>query len=136
MTALCALSLHWYKGRGKIPRAKRGIHTKAARSARVKVIVNVIVLASTSTFRENGNKGTDHGHGSVYWILGGSINGGRIAGEQTKVERASLFQDRDYPVLNEYRAVLGGLFTSLWGLSLDQVQRVFPAATPVDLKLA
>jgi hypothetical protein len=31
--------------------------------------------------------------------------------------------------------VLGGLFTALWGLSLEQVQRVFPAATPVNLNL-
>jgi hypothetical protein len=72
---------------------------------------------------------------AVYWILGGSVNGGRIAGEQTKVERANLFQDRDYPVLNEYRAVLDGLFTSLWGLSTEQVQRVFPASMPANLNL-
>ena len=97
--------------------------------------VVAVVSEFGRTFRENGNKGTDHGHGSVYWILGGSVNGGRIAGEQTKVERANLFQDRDYPVLNEYRAVLGGLFTSLWGLSADQVQRVFPASTPTSLNL-
>lgn len=88
------------------------------------------------TFRENGNKGTDHGHGSVHWLLGGSIQGGRIAGEQARVDAASLFQDRDYPVLNEYRAVLGGLFRTLWGLSADQVQRVFPGSTPVNLQLA
>lgn len=87
------------------------------------------------TFRENGNKGTDHGHGSVYWVLGGSINGGRIAGEQVAVDRQSLFQDRDYPVLNEYRGVLGGLFATLWGLSPEQLQRVFPGAAPVDLNL-
>lgn len=87
------------------------------------------------TFRENGNKGTDHGHGSVYWILGGSMSGGRIAGEQVKVTRENLFQDRDYPVLNEYRAVLGGLFAALWGLTPKQVQQVFPASTPVDLKV-
>jgi uncharacterized protein (DUF1501 family) len=87
------------------------------------------------TFRENGNRGTDHGHGSVYWILGGSINGGRLAGEQIGVSRESLFQDRDYPVLNEYRAVLGGLFAALWGLSSEQVQQVFPASSPVDLQL-
>jgi uncharacterized protein (DUF1501 family) len=42
------------------------------------------------TLRENGNKGT--GHASVYWILGGSINGGRVAGEQTCLERANLFR--------------------------------------------
>jgi uncharacterized protein (DUF1501 family) len=87
------------------------------------------------TFRENGNRGTDHGHGSVYWILGGSINGGRIAGEQTRVARETLFQDRDYPVLNEYRAVLGGMFRTLWALSADHLERVFPLSTPVDLKL-
>ncbi len=97
--------------------------------------VVAVVSEFGRTFRENGNKGTDHGHGSVYWLLGGSINGGRMAGDQTKVDRPNLFQDRDYPVLNEYRAVLGGLFASLWGLSSDQIQRVFPGSTPVDLKL-
>jgi uncharacterized protein (DUF1501 family) len=97
--------------------------------------VVAVVSEFGRTFRENGNRGTDHGHGSVYWILGGSVSGGRIVGEQTKVDQASLFQDRDYPVLNEYRALLGGLFASLWGLSSDQIQRVFPGSTPVDLKL-
>jgi uncharacterized protein (DUF1501 family) len=97
--------------------------------------VVAVVSEFGRTFRENGNKGTDHGHGSVYWLLGGSINGGRFAGEQTRIEQATLFQNRDYPVLNEYRAVFGGLFRTLWGLSPDQVQRVFPISTPVDLKL-
>jgi uncharacterized protein (DUF1501 family) len=97
--------------------------------------VVAVVSELGCTFRENGNKGTDHGHGSVYWILGGNINGGPVAGEQTKIGRATLFRDRDYPVLNDYRAVFGGLFTSLWGLSSDQVQRVFPASTAVELNL-
>jgi uncharacterized protein (DUF1501 family) len=97
--------------------------------------VVAVVSEFGRTFRENGNKGTDHGHGSVHWVLGGSINGGRIAGEQARVEKASLFQDRDYPVLNEYRAVFAGLFRTLWSLNPDQVQRVFPQVTPVDLKL-
>jgi uncharacterized protein (DUF1501 family) len=97
--------------------------------------VVAVVSEFGRTFRENGDKGTDHGHGSVYWILGGSINGGRIAGIQTRVERGNLFQDRDYPVLNDYRSVLGGLFATLWGLSEEQLQRVFPASTPVNLNL-
>jgi len=96
----------------------------------------VVVLSEFGrTFRENGNNGTDHGHGSVYWVLGGSINGGRIAGEQLAVKRSTLFQDRDYPMLNDYRGILAGLFRSIWGLSADEVQRVFPAAAPLDLKL-
>jgi uncharacterized protein (DUF1501 family) len=97
--------------------------------------VVAVVSEFGRTFRENGNKGTDHGHGSVHWLLGGSINGGRIAGEQARVDKASLFQDRDYPVLNEYRAVFAGLFRTLWSLNPDQVQHVFPQVTPVDLKL-
>jgi uncharacterized protein (DUF1501 family) len=87
------------------------------------------------TFRENGNAGTDHGHGSVYWVLGGKINGGRIAGEQVRVARGTLFQDRDYPVLNNYRNVLAGMFGTLWGLAPQQLDTVFPSAPPVDLKL-
>jgi uncharacterized protein (DUF1501 family) len=96
----------------------------------------VVVLSEFGrTFRENGNRGTDHGHGTVYWILGGSLNGGRIAGEQQVLARGTLFQDRDYPVLNDYRAVLGGLFQSLWGLTPEQCAQVFPQAPPKDLKL-
>jgi uncharacterized protein (DUF1501 family) len=97
--------------------------------------VVAVVSEFGRTFRENGNRGTDHGHGSVYWVLGGAINGGRIAGQQVKVARETLFQDRDYPVLNEYRGVLGGLFRALWALSPEQLDRVFPFATPVDLQL-
>jgi uncharacterized protein (DUF1501 family) len=87
------------------------------------------------TFRENGNGGTDHGHGSVYWVLGGRINGGRIAGEQVRVEHGSLFQDRDYPVLNNYRGVLSGLFGRLWGLAPQQLDLIFPGAAPLNLNL-
>jgi uncharacterized protein (DUF1501 family) len=97
--------------------------------------VVVVVSEFGRTFRENGNRGTDHGHGTVYWVLGGAISGGRIGGEQQRVDRSTLFQDRDFPVLNDYRAVLGGLFRSLWGLSTDQSAKVFQQVAPVDLKL-
>ena len=85
----------------------------------------VVVLSEFGrTFRENGNRGTDHGHGTVFWVLGGSINGG-ILGEQIAIEQATLFQNRDYPVLNEYRAMLGGLFARIYGLSEVQISRIF-----------
>jgi uncharacterized protein (DUF1501 family) len=95
----------------------------------------VVVLSEFGrTFRENGSHGTDHGHGTVYWVLGGSIRGGTIAGRQQRLERNTLFQDRDYPVLNDYRAVLGGLFRSMWGLSSDRSAQIFQTP-PVDLRL-
>ena len=89
------------------------------------------------TFRENGNRGTDHGHGSVYWLLGGGLasNAG-VPGEQVQLSAASLHQSRDYPVLNEYRSVLGGLWQRQFGLSAAALARVFPgAAPPRDLGL-
>jgi len=97
--------------------------------------VVVVVSEFGRTFRENGNRGTDHGHGSVYWLLGGAVRGGRIAGEQVRVERATLHQDRDWPVLNEYRAMLGGVFARLYGLDAARLEAVFPGARPRDLGL-
>ncbi|MGV7031586.1 DUF1501 domain-containing protein [Methylobacterium symbioticum] len=96
----------------------------------------VVVLSEFGrTFRENGNRGTDHGHGSVYWVLGGGLKGGRIAGPQVRVAEASLFQNRDYPVLTDYRALLAGLFARLYGLDQPSLRRVFAGVDPVDLGL-
>ena len=96
----------------------------------------VVVLSEFGrTFRENGDKGTDHGHGTVHWVLGGKINGGRIAGEQVAIDASSLLQNRDYPVLTNYRDMLGGLFGRIWGLSENRMQSVFPQARPQDLQL-
>jgi uncharacterized protein (DUF1501 family) len=96
----------------------------------------VVVLSEFGrTFRENGNAGTDHGHGSVHWVLGGSIGGGRVAGEETQVKQETLLQNRDYPVLNNYRATLAGIFSRMWGFNAQQVERIFPATAATDLRL-
>jgi uncharacterized protein (DUF1501 family) len=97
--------------------------------------VVIVVSEFGRTLRENGNRGTDHGHGTVYWVLGGSIRGGQVLGEQVRVEPATLFQNRDYPVLNEYRAVLGGLFARLYGLNGAQVDHIFSGVTSRDIGL-
>ncbi|HTC83198.1 MAG TPA: DUF1501 domain-containing protein [Rhizomicrobium sp.] len=95
----------------------------------------IVVSEFGRTFRENGNRGTDHGHGSVYWVLGGAVRGGRIAGPQVAVSQANLFQDRDWPVLTDYRALIGGVLGKSYGLSKAQLAQIFPQATPVDLAL-
>jgi len=97
--------------------------------------VVVVISEFGRTFRENGDRGTDHGHGSVYWVMGGGINGGRILGEQVKVDQANLFQNRDYPVLTDYRAMFAGLFQRMFGLEAASVQRMFAGAHPVELGL-
>ncbi|RDS81096.1 DUF1501 domain-containing protein [Dyella monticola] len=97
--------------------------------------VVVVVSEFGRTFRENGDRGTDHGHGTVHWIMGGKVSGGRIAGEQIAVTQQNLLQNRDYKVLNNYRDVYGGLLARMWGLSGNQLQAVFPQAKPQDLQL-
>lgn len=97
--------------------------------------VTVVISEFGRTLRENGNRGTDHGHGTVYWILGGSIRGAKVLGEQVRVEPANLFQNRDYPVLNDYRALLGGLFARMYGLNASQLERIFPGSSARDVGL-
>ena len=95
----------------------------------------VVVSEFGRTFHENGDKGTDHGHGSVYWVMGGQVKGGRIAGDQVRVEQASLNQARDYPVITDYRALIGGIVQRTQGLDAARLGQVFPAAQPMDLGL-
>lgn len=97
-----------------------------------KSTVVVVVSEFGRTFRENGNRGTDHGHGTVFWVLGGGVSGGRIVGEQQALTASTLFQNRDHPVLNDYRAVLGGLFARMYGLGPAAVARVFPETRVAD----
>ncbi|HEX4348045.1 MAG TPA: DUF1501 domain-containing protein [Vicinamibacterales bacterium] len=87
------------------------------------------------TFRENGTRGTDHGHGSVHWVLGGAVHGGRFAGDQVAVSAATLNQNRDFPVLTEYRNALGGLFRRMYSLDNARLSRVFPDAVPTELDI-
>lgn len=100
-----------------------------------KSTVVVVVSEFGRTFRENGDGGTDHGHATTYWVLGGGVNGGRIVGEQIAISETTLHQNRDLPVLNEYRAVLGGIFKRAYGLRPASLLRVFPGSEPVDLGL-
>ena len=96
----------------------------------------VVVLSEFGrTFRENGTRGTDHGHGSAYWVLGGALQGGRFAGDQVEVSLRTLNQNRDWPVMTEYRAMLAGLFKRMYGLDATRLERVFPNTVARDLGL-
>ena len=120
---------------GELGRALAGFAQEIGPQAWNDILV-VVISEFGRTFRENGNKGTDHGHGSVYWVLGGAVKGGRMAGEQVKVDHATLLQNRDYPVLTDYRAFFGGLFARAYGFDQEALQQVFPGVAPKDLALA
>ncbi|MDB5699904.1 MAG: hypothetical protein JWL66_103 [Sphingomonadales bacterium] len=95
----------------------------------------VVISEFGRTFHENGDKGTDHGHGSVYWVMGGNVRGGRMVGPQIKLSSATLNQGRDLPVLTDYRALLGGIVSRQFGIGSKRLNTVFPSALPVDLGL-
>ena len=121
---------------GRLDELGRGLSTFVQEMEREwRDTVIVVVSEFGRTFRENGNRGTDHGHGTVYWILGGGIRGGQIFGEQIRVEQTTLFQNRDYPVLNEYRAILGGMFARMYGLNASHVGRIFSGTKARDIGL-
>lgn len=94
-----------------------------------------VVTEFGRTFRENGSRGTDHGHGTVAWWLGGSVRGGRVLGRQQALTAATLNQGRDVPVLQDNRDLLAPVLARSFGLSGAAVQRVLPQSTPLDLGL-
>ncbi|WP_122928467.1 DUF1501 domain-containing protein [Sphingobium sp. LF-16] len=96
----------------------------------------VVVMSEFGrTFHENGAKGTDHGHGSIYWVLGGGVSGGRLAGEQIQLTPDTLNEGRDLPVLTDYRGLVGGLVARQFGLKRDQLVKLFPDSASTDLRL-
>jgi uncharacterized protein (DUF1501 family) len=116
---------------GELGRALAGFAEEIGPAWRDTVVVTISEFGRT--FRENGDRGTDHGHGSVYWVMGGGINGGRILGEQVKVEQSKLFQNRDYPVMTDYRSLFAGLFQRMYGLQPTSLQRIFASVHPAEL---
>ena len=67
--------------------------------------------------------------------MGGGLSGGRLAGAQVAVSEATLNQNRDLPVLTDYRSLIGGLVRRQFSLSGAQLDTLFPNARPDDLKL-
>ena len=90
-----------------------------------------IVLVTMSEFgrtvKENGNAGTDHGHGNVMMVLGGAVRGGSIYGDWPGLEPEQLFEKRDLAVTTDYRDILGEVVRVHLGRQVDQV---FPGYQP------
>jgi len=58
------------------------------------------------TARENGNRGTDHGHANVMFVLGGPVRGGKVYGRWPGLEESQLYEGRDLAVTTDFRTVL------------------------------
>lgn len=89
---------------------------------------SVVVMSEFGrTVHQNGNNGTDHGHGNVMWVLGGQIAGNKVYGNWTGLSEGSLYEGRDVPVTTDFRTVLANVLERHFGLSDTQLEQVFPS---------
>ncbi len=80
------------------------------------------------TARENGNRGTDHGHANVMFVMGGPVKGGKIYGRWPGLEQSQLYEGRDLAVTTDFRNVLSEtVFSYLGNRDLAQVFPGFDA---------
>ena len=91
---------------------------------RMEDIVVVTMSEFGRTPQENGNAGTDHGHGDLMMVLGGSVAGGKVYGKWPGLEVENLYEKRDLAVTTDYRDVLGELVRD--HLGQENVTEVFP----------
>jgi uncharacterized protein (DUF1501 family) len=87
----------------------------------------VVMSEFGRTARQNGNGGTDHGHGNAMWVLGGPVAGGKVHADWKGVGDAALNEGRDLPVTTDFRLVLAQVAERHLRLSDKQLSMVFPA---------
>jgi uncharacterized protein (DUF1501 family) len=93
--------------------------------------VGDVLLVTMSEFgrtaRENGNRGTDHGHANVMLVMGGDVRGGKVFGAWPGMEDSQLYEGRDLAVTTDFRDVLGELVRA--HLGNRDLGEVFPGYT-------
>ena len=87
-----------------------------------------VVFVSMSEFgrtaRENGNRGTDHGHANCMFVMGGAIKGGKVYTRWPGMGEGQLYEGRDLAVTTDYRSVLSEILTK--HLGNRDLAKVFP----------
>jgi uncharacterized protein (DUF1501 family) len=78
------------------------------------------------TVAENGNRGTDHGHGNAMMLIGGPVKGGRIYGQWPGLGEDERHDGRDLQVTTDFRDVFGEVVMSHLGADEKTAARVFP----------
>jgi uncharacterized protein (DUF1501 family) len=71
---------------------------------------DVVVLTMSEfgrTVRENGNRGTDHGHANAMFVIGNSVRGGKVYGRWPGLKNDQLYEGRDLALTTDFRDVFG-----------------------------
>jgi uncharacterized protein (DUF1501 family) len=87
----------------------------------------IIVMSEFGrTAHENGNGGTDHGHGNVIWLMGGSTPGGKVYARWNGLKNSGLYESRDLAATTDFRSVLCAALTEPMRLSSKDLSTIFP----------
>ena len=109
------------KGLGDgLAQLRTGLHDTYGRT------VVLVISEFGRTARENGNGGTDHGHGNAMWVMGGPVNGGKIYGNWPGLEEDDLHEGRDLAVTTDFRSVVAGVLESHLKVERAGIAGVFP----------
>jgi uncharacterized protein (DUF1501 family) len=88
---------------------------------------DVVILTMTEfgrTARENGTRGTDHGHASCLFVLGGSVKGGKVYGKWPGLKTSQLYEGRDLALTTDFRDVFSEIASR--HLKATDAQKIFP----------
>ena len=88
---------------------------------------NIVVVTMSEfgrTARENGNRGTDHGHANCMFVMGGDVKGGKVYGKWPGLEDQQLNENRDLFLTTDFRSVLSEILAKHIGV--PDLKPVFP----------
>jgi uncharacterized protein (DUF1501 family) len=91
---------------------------------------DVVILTMSEfgrTVRPNGTNGTDHGHATCFFALGGSVNGGKVHGVWPGLAPEQLYENRDLALTTDFRAVFGEI--AVKHLGAQGLEKIFPGYT-------
>jgi uncharacterized protein (DUF1501 family) len=91
---------------------------------RMEDVVVVTMSEFGRTAKENGNRGTDHGHANVMFVMGGPVIGGHVYGQWPGLAQEQLYEQRDLALTTDFRDVLSEAVFS--HLGNRDIKSVFP----------
>ena len=87
--------------------------------------VTVVTMSEFGrTAKENGNRGTDHGHANAMFVIGGDVQGGKVYGDWPGLQAEQLYEGRDLNLTTDFRDVLSELVAH--HLGNPNLKAVFP----------
>src|SRR6476620_10655936 len=91
-----------------------------------------VVVLTMSEFgrmaKENGNRGTDHGHAGALFVIGGDVKGGKVYGKWPGLEQEQLYEGRDLALTTDFRSVFSEITSKHMGAT--HPDKIFPGFAP------